>query len=379
MYMNTLNVYINKHSGLKKTIYILIFLLSVFIFLKTINFFIEFLTSFLILVAALVITWLVSIFFIKKDNNLILFSSIIFLWIFIEFTLYKVSPYKGELEINGWMHYQSRRYKEGVNHFKEPYSENTYDWGEFTMNIKTNQWGLRDDDVALEKIKILLLGDSFVEGWGLEATETIDKHLENHFDCDKCVLNAGSSGSDLVAAYKAMMQLFEKKLEPDLVILNINSTDFQDVFTRYVIPNKPTSLLFEFIYGTSFIARHLSHLFLDIDIYFLNEAERIEYDKKSKELIKETLLKFNETLNKKQIGFFVILQPLQGELVFLKYPLTEISKFLEQNQISHYDAFYDFQALENPEVLFWPKDGHFNKEGSDFFSVKVFNELNSQE
>lgn len=373
--MSKLNLYISKHSLLKKGIYLLIFLLSVFIFLKVVTFFIEFLTSFLILIFVLILFWLLSIFFIKKNSTLILFTSIIFSLILVELMLYKFSPYKGNMEQNGGAHYQSRRYKEGINHFKEPYSENTYDWGEFTMHIKTNQWGLRDDDVALENIEILLLGDSFVEGWGLEANETIDKHLENHYDCDKCVLNAGSSGSDLVAAYKAMMQLYEKKLKPELVILNLNSTDFQDVFTRYIIPNKPTSLLFEFVYGTSFIARHLMHLFLDIDIFLLTAEERAAYDEKTNKLIKETLLKYHKTLKNKKIAFFVVLQPLKGDLAFIKYPLSEISTFLDNNQISYYDALYDFQSLENPESLFWPKDGHFNKQGSEVFSLLIYNQI----
>ncbi|NIM19883.1 MAG: hypothetical protein GTO51_06520 [Candidatus Latescibacteria bacterium] len=57
---------------------------------------------------------------------------------------------------------------------------------EFEYQFETNTQGLRYKDIPLKRAKnearILMLGDSFTEGYGVEAEETFGSRLEQHFD-----------------------------------------------------------------------------------------------------------------------------------------------------------------------------------------------------
>jgi Flp pilus assembly protein TadD/lysophospholipase L1-like esterase len=104
---------------------------------------------------------------------------------------------------------------------------------------RTNSHGQRDRKRILQKPdgvrRILLLGDSVVEGYGLRESETISRQLEDLYpDGATEVLNFG------VSAYctRAEIELLEVKglrFDPDVVILVFVENDF-DNFNREAFP-----------------------------------------------------------------------------------------------------------------------------------------------
>lgn len=104
---------------------------------------------------------------------------------------------------------------------------------------RTNTHGQRDRERSLEKHagvrRILLLGDSVVEGYGLRESETISQQLEALYpDGSTEVLNFG------VSAYctRAEIELLEVKglrFDPDIVVLVLVENDF-DNFNREAFP-----------------------------------------------------------------------------------------------------------------------------------------------
>ena len=104
---------------------------------------------------------------------------------------------------------------------------------------RTNSHGQRDRERTLQKPdgvrRILLLGDSVVEGYGLRESETISRQLEDLYgDGSTEVLNFG------VSAYctRAEIELLEVKglrFDPDVVILVFVENDF-DNFNREAFP-----------------------------------------------------------------------------------------------------------------------------------------------
>ncbi len=104
---------------------------------------------------------------------------------------------------------------------------------------RTNSHGQRDKERTPRKPpdvrRVLLLGDSVVEGYGLREQETISRQLENLYpDGSTEVLNFG------VSAYctRAEIELLEVKglkFEPDVVILVFVENDF-DNFNREAFP-----------------------------------------------------------------------------------------------------------------------------------------------
>ena len=113
-----------------------------------------------------------------------------------------------------------------------------------TITVKTVSHGLegigfRDNFDKLEARKrILVLGDSFTFGTGVNSEDTFvanleDKLRENGFDVD--VINAG------VVGYSSKLELlhykrFSRKLNPEIVIVALWENDFDD---NYIYENSP--------------------------------------------------------------------------------------------------------------------------------------------
>lgn len=104
---------------------------------------------------------------------------------------------------------------------------------------RTNAFGFRDKPRSIAKRpdteRIILLGDSVVEGYGLPEKDTISQQWENLYtNGEKEILNAG------VSAYctLAEVELLEKKgleFAPDVVVLLFVENDF-DNFNREAFP-----------------------------------------------------------------------------------------------------------------------------------------------
>jgi len=62
---------------------------------------------------------------------------------------------------------------------------------EFSVRVDVNRLGLRDDELSLEAPEIVVLGDSFAMGWGVEQDETFAQLLAKRTGLR--VLNAGIS------------------------------------------------------------------------------------------------------------------------------------------------------------------------------------------
>jgi hypothetical protein len=107
---------------------------------------------------------------------------------------------------------------------------------EFDAAYEINSLGLRSPEVAREKPpgtkRILMLGDSFTEGNGVQQSETFSSRLQAKLDEAGLggrvqVVNAG------VGSYSSLLELVYLEtagleLQPDLVILNFDLSDLHD-------------------------------------------------------------------------------------------------------------------------------------------------------
>jgi lysophospholipase L1-like esterase len=113
---------------------------------------------------------------------------------------------------------------------------------EFNVSYSINSLGLRDREMSRKKPagtkRVLMLGDSFTEGNGVEAKDAFPARVQALVDAAGLstrweVINAGEGGYSPLLEYL----LLEHKLidlEPDLVILNLDHSDvFDDIeFTK---------------------------------------------------------------------------------------------------------------------------------------------------
>lgn len=129
-----------------------------------------------------------------------------------------------------------------LSHVFIPNATGRYVTTEFDVEYKINSLGLRCKEFELSKppdtYRILMLGDSFTEGDGVEETETFSHQLQGILDSSvtgrRCqIINAG------VGSYSSLLEYLYLTtrglaLQPDLVILNFDLSDvFDDInYTR---------------------------------------------------------------------------------------------------------------------------------------------------
>jgi hypothetical protein len=90
------------------------------------------------------------------------------------------------------------RWDPHTNYRLRPDLDIAFATGEFTTHIRTNADGLRDEpwDPAEARPVIVLVGDSFVFGHGVEASETFGAGLQRRFGTAARVVNSGHPGWD---------------------------------------------------------------------------------------------------------------------------------------------------------------------------------------
>ena len=108
------------------------------------------------------------------------------------------------------------------------------------VRFTTNSLGLRDRDYPMPKppgtFRILMLGDSFTEGGGLDIDDTVAKVVEAGLRRGRCgmvvdVVNAGHGSYSPILEY-GLLRDVGLRLQPDLVILNFDMTDVHDDVVR---------------------------------------------------------------------------------------------------------------------------------------------------
>jgi Flp pilus assembly protein TadD/lysophospholipase L1-like esterase len=104
---------------------------------------------------------------------------------------------------------------------------------------RTNSHGQRDRERKLEKpegvTRVIILGDSVVEGYGLRESETIPRRLEELYpDGSTEVLNFGVSAYCTLAEIE-LLEVKGIQFDPDVVILVFVENDF-DNFNREAFP-----------------------------------------------------------------------------------------------------------------------------------------------
>jgi lysophospholipase L1-like esterase len=124
------------------------------------------------------------------------------------------------------------------------------------VDVKINSKGLRDREIPYERtpstLRILMLGDSFTEGWGVPFERTFSKRIERLYAARGVaaeVINAG------VGNYNTIMEVNYflnegHKYRPDIVVLNYVANDAEPV-PRPAQPNPFTRACYScvFVFG----------------------------------------------------------------------------------------------------------------------------------
>jgi len=125
-----------------------------------------------------------------------------------------------------------------LDHSLVPNSTCRFKTREWDITYKINSIGLRAGEVSAkndDEIRILFLGDSFVEGFGVNVenrfTELIEDELRNKLK-NINVINAGISSYSPILELEFLKWNFDS-IQPDIVVVGLDMTDFKDEIGYY--------------------------------------------------------------------------------------------------------------------------------------------------
>jgi lysophospholipase L1-like esterase len=268
---------------------------------------------------------------------------------------------------------------------------------EFHYLHKYNSLGLRDHEFKEYKdsgeFRIIGLGDSFTEGVGTSEDSTWLKQLEGMLNTDSnrlhhyTTLNGGAHGSDLIFSYDLLVKCL-LKYHPDLVILNLNSTDVGDIISRGVEERKNIhngyiegrGPWWEYLYGSSYIVRLIVMNGLHYNWELLSPKQQEEEKNYALNAIAASIRNFEQLAREKHFSFLLVIQPLQNEL-----KENVLSRLHLDSAQRHIDlAPYFTEKVEGRHEplrdYYWPVDGHFTAKGYQLEASEICRNyfLNSQ-
>lgn len=362
-----------------------------------------------------------SLFAIKKIRNLCI--NIIILIIVTGFCL---------LTIEMGLHFtgptKCRQADDLLHHSYIPSCESRSQTFEWDVDVKLNSDGLRDFEILPKTNfdhRILILGDSFTWGYGVEMEDTFSQVLENKFKSKGIRLDVINAG---VTSYSPMLEylyLREKGLqyEPDIVILMFDMSDLQNDHSYQqsalfengklkAVNHEEKINIFRILLAKSKLAQTLNNLLVQVDAkynkapklpkavgdvqhdrYAITRHETTFEDEKaywSRSLKYIGLIK--ELSEKNNIKFILSTYPYGHQIhpqewsqgrhnfgfeigeVYSDRPEKILRIYAEENNIPFVSMFKPFRD-SNIFPLFYSYDGHFNEDGHELVADNLYSYL----
>ena len=266
----------------------------------------------------------------------------------------------------------------------------------FDVEYIFNNVGARDNNdyfINDSEKSIMLIGDSFAEGFGVDTEKTFAKIIENKIN--KKVLNFGVSGTNTEQQTSSYINLGSKLNFDELIyfflphndysketqelenpqndkknvsfsIFNLDTIKYKLFFYKFNV----LDILARFTYSYNFI-RSAAHL---LDLNSNNNFKNLSYFFNNKENITYTFNFLENLINYKNVKSYIFIIPtiydinnFQKNKINYKnlYWYKEINKIAKKNNSTLIDLM-DFIDFNEKHVYFHSCDGHWNEYGNKF-------------
>lgn len=276
-----------------------------------------------------------------------------------------------------------------------PNASYTHERSEFAFPRTTNSLGLPEHELppgtAPDEFRLLALGDSYTEGVGTSYDQTWLKVVEHQMASalpDRAVTsyNAGVSGSD--PWYE--LTLLDEKLRDyrfDLVLVAINASDVNDVIVRGgrerfgadgITRPRPTPW-WEWLYGVSFLARHVVHDLLGYNALFIRNSAWLAARREACQQLLDAVAGFQALANRDGYRLVIVIHPDKQEAARARYERV-FAEFVDavkaQPGLLVVDVLERWKAAGalaggSAARWYWPIDGHHTPEGYAAFGNAV--------
>jgi lysophospholipase L1-like esterase len=267
---------------------------------------------------------------------------------------------------------------------RQPNASHTHIQLEFSHQLTTNSHGFRDREWAREKnadeLRVVVLGDSFIEGMGAGADNTLPFHLGAILagalrGRRVTVMNGGIAGSDPVHNLNALTGVF-LDLTPDIVVQSINVSDIADIVVRGGLDRydgkgrrKASPPALEPLFRASHLVRAIATKWFGLNYLLLDRETMRSRGRSALETICEVVKREAALAQAHNFRLFVVAHPSGSELTGAQNPFAEIRPCLNSHA-EYVDLFADMVPLTagDPRRFAWPVDEHFKPAGYRLFA-----------
>lgn len=249
-----------------------------------------------------------------------------------------------------------------------------------------NPQGFRDTkdfntvDLNSEKIRVMILGDSFILGVNVRATENVPSVLQTKLKDKYEVFNLGMGGWGIDQMYLAY-QKYKDVIQPHIVILAFIDDDISRVLEAYRMfeMNKPCLAIKngELVLQTS-VSR--SRLFLDRilgkSVFLSLFMRQIYLIKEARPIVKHVFLNIAQETQLKKVKFVVIRIPTKDYANSITNSIQSLYSF--EDVLSDTDVQYLEPIKEMTQIPNWAKefyfkdDGHMSVAGNEYLADYIF-------
>ena len=262
---------------------------------------------------------------------------------------------------------------------------------EFTYVRKTNSLGLRGQEIdarpAEGTFRIISLGDSFTEGFGVSETDTwplqVGRMLESSKPGQRVEsINAGIAGSDPVFEYTLLEEVLAP-MRPDLVLLGFSGNDVVDLCTRggferyqpdgtVVLQRGPS---YEWLYGVSYVVRHVLHDLAGYDGMIQSPATREKCQASARQVMRTVVDRSCRLAEKGGFSLAVVVYPMKHEMETGQYDLKNLwegaaPRCANVLRLAEWFAEHGITP-DNIDEFYYPIDRHHTARGLRLFAEGV--------
>jgi hypothetical protein len=329
--------------------------------------------------------------------------------------------------------YQSSSQREGVYRRSHPAFHHglaaniDYDnaeWGGASYTVRTNSLGFKDGEVREIPLKkngprLLISGDSFTEGVGVEFKDTFAGHIAAHFQPQGVdVLNAAvSSYSPIIHLLKSRYFLEVLGLQIDHMVVFIDLSDMEDEALGYKLdPDMKLAVVNEENIGAAQVASEAPSLkaFLNRNTVFvaqlrvlaaylrgalrrgekafdqrramwtMDDALYQEFGKRGQQLAAEHMLQLKALLDEHGAGLTVVVYPWPDQIVHHDLESRHVTfwrDWCKRHAVEFINLFPGFLDGEDAnavvEKYFIHGDVHWNEEGHRLVAGRFLHAFNA--
>jgi len=337
---------------------------------------------------------LIKTFAVKKIQKNLIFAIIVLAGIFLILEACQ--------RVNTYYHYwrDVKKFKSELLEIVSPIDRREYvlkKGGKFTTRdgilYQINEKGLRgaerDYNKSFGTYRILMLGDSYLFGWGLEWDDTLPVILEKRFldtgyDGKRCeVINAGVFGYN-TAQELEFLKKEGVKYSPDAVIIYFIMNDLEPQW------NAPRHPKYEYEYCASWFLDHLSRrlnkliskITKNSEPFFVTYRNRqnteylraLDKEKYKWNSCRAALSEFVVYCQERNIKLYLIIVPDISQNLN-KYALgrihKEVSGAVRSNAVPVLDLFETLKEIDSKKLWVSKDDAHPNRYANELIADKI--------